>query len=451
VNKLKQWLKWAAISLLVLLLVPLAVWIGWNAFDETLDPLALAFGAPRASALADADNGYIAAIGMNAPDGASTFAFGQAWLARERAAARQGQTPQSGPATRLKGQVLCNPSRASCAEALRDNPDAIAAQLAARQEDLARYEQLLAYRHYEEVRDYDPAPDSELPSVANLNETQRAYLARAGLSLQQGQVEQALNMLEREFAFRRLMLNGSHSLLQKLIANNMYAVDLAFLADLLQHRGAELKPHAARLSAMLPALDPAALSLDAAIAVESHFVSQNYLMLGTRPDSVSNTIIYRLLGLVSKPNATRKLSYQVYSAMATASRASAKDFAAEWQKLPNPGDLFQVRFWDFFDNPVGKMSLSIAISNLDTYVLRMHDLDAFNRLLALRVSLLASDIDDAGIAAFVEHADPRLHDPYTEKPIVWDASARRLSVQVSEGLAKRQLVYVDKGCAFVQL
>jgi hypothetical protein len=218
----------------------------------------------------------------------------------------------------------------------------------------------------------------------------------------------------------------------------------------LEHRAAELKPHADRLRALLPMLEPAALSMEAAIAAESRYVSQRDMMPGANPDSIKDAIVLRLLGLISKPNATHNRSYQLYYAMANASRASAQDFATERKKLPDPAELFQFRFWDFFDNPAGKMSLSIAFSSLDRYVLEMHDLDAFNRLLALRVAVLASGVDEPGIAVLVEQSDARWHDPYSGKPMAWDAARRRLSVQVSEYATRRQQIYVEKGRAFVQ-
>jgi hypothetical protein len=450
-SKLKKGLKWLGMSLGVLLVAPLTVWIGWNSFDEALDARAVAYGAPQESKVADSENGYFAAIGMDAPVGTSTVAFGQAWVTERRATAREGRAQKLPEPRRASGQVQCNPLTSPCVKALLAKPDGIAGQLGAYSEDLERYEALLAYQRYEEVRDYDRGFDIEIPPVRNLREVQRAYLARVALTLLDGQGESAVIMLEREFAFHRLMLSGSHTLVPKLIARAMYATDLAFLADLLEHRAAELKPHAVRLGVQLAMLEPAALSMEEAIAAESRYVSQHDIMPGANPDSIKDSIVLRLLGLISKPNATHNLSYQLYSAMGNASRASAKDFSAERKKLPDPGELFQFRFWDFFDNPVGKLSLSFAISSLDRYVLEMHDLDAFNRLLALRVAVLASGVDELGIAAFVGQSDPRLHDPYSVKPMVWDPASRRLSVRVSEYATQRQLIYVDKGRAFVQL
>lgn len=450
-TKMKKWFKRLGLSFGVLLLATLTIWIGWNTFDEALDARAHAYGAPQASKVADSDNGYFAAIGMDAPEGTSTVAFGQAWVTERRATAREGRTQKLSEPKRTSGQVLCNPLSSPCVAALLAKPNEIAGQLGAYHEDLERYEALLAYQRYEEVRDYDRGSDIEVPSVRRLREVQLAYLARIGLTLLDGKVGPALTMLEREFAFHRLMLSGSHTLVPKMIARVMYVTDLAFLADLLEHRAAELKPHTDRLRVQLPVLEPVALSMEDAIAAESRYVSQHDMMPGANPNSIKDSIVLRLLGLFSKPNATHNLSCQLYSAIANASRASAQDFSAERKKLPDPAELFQFRFWDFFDNPVGKMSLSIAMSSLDRYVLEMHDLDAFNRLLALRVAILASDVEEPGIAAFVEQSDARWHDPYSGKPMVWDPVSRRLSVQVSEFAPGRQLVFVDKGRAFVQL
>jgi hypothetical protein len=190
-TELKKWLKWLALSFSVLLLAPLTVWIGWNTFDEGLDPRALAYGAPQASTVAATENGYLAAIGMDAPEGASTIAFGQAWVTERRAAAKAGRAHKLPESQRAKAQAFCNPLSSPCVAALLAKPNAIAGQLGAYHEDLERYEALLAYPRYEEVRDYDRGPDIEMPSVRRLREAQRAYLARIGLTLLDNPVEAA--------------------------------------------------------------------------------------------------------------------------------------------------------------------------------------------------------------------------------------------------------------------
>ena len=61
------WILLVASGLLLGLLV------GMNAFDEPLNAQAAALGEPRAPGVPEAQNGYLAVIGMGAADGAGVL------------------------------------------------------------------------------------------------------------------------------------------------------------------------------------------------------------------------------------------------------------------------------------------------------------------------------------------------------------------------------------------
>ena len=135
--------------------------------------------------------------------------------------------------------------------------------------------------------------------------------------------------------------------------------------------------------------------------------------------------------------------------MGTASLEPAVNFDNAWRKVPVAPQVREI--WDLFDNPVGKMMIALAVPSKGFVVWRMHDLDAFHRLVGLRIALLAAEVDTANIQSFVENADARFHDPYTGKPMVWDSVSKRLSAQASEDATKRRHKFVDKGRIFVQM
>ena len=86
-----------------------------------------------------------------------------------------------------------------------------------------------------------------------------------------------------------------------------------------------------------------------------------------------------------------------------------------------------------------------------SYAQRLHDLDAMNRLLGLGAEIIAADVDEEGIAAFVAQSDARFFDPYSGKPMAWDATARQLSFKVSHVIATRKLFNVDNGRLFLRM
>ena len=75
-------------------------------------------------------------------------------------------------------------------------------------------------------------------------------------------------------------------------------------------------------------------------------------------------------------------------------------------------------------NPVGKIIASVANPGYDKYVLRISDLMGISRLARLQVALVAAD-KNANIPALIA-ADKKLYDPYTGKPMSWDANKRQL-------------------------
>jgi len=443
-------LKWVGMAVLLLVVLPLAVVIIINAFDDKLDPKAAAYGAVRPASMADDENGYYAVIALSAPDGADGLAYARAWVAEGRAAANEKRAENRPPVKRAKRPDLCDPSQVSCIGAARDKAQEMAAQLESYREDLERYEKLLGYKRYEEAWDYVVRLDAQLPSYTGVIAAQRAHLLRAVLALNAGNVEDALGMVERDMAFQRVMLAGARTLIGKMVANALLMRDLALVMDMLQQQAPALKPHAARLAAMTPALDRNALRMDTAFEAEFGWVKQAY----ASPDAARSAGLGGLfetmgISLFYKKNATLNKAYEVYSGMATASQKSAAGFTEEWRKLPTMSGARP--WWDYIDNPVGKILLDVGMPSFDGYVLRMHDLDALNRLTGLRIAMLEADVSAEHAATFVAKSDARFHDPYTGKPMAWDASAKQLSFKGSENLAKRKLFNLENGRVVLKL
>ena len=241
-KQLQKGLKALAIVLLVAIVAVVAI----NAFDDKLDPGAAAAGEPRAPRVPDVQNGYFALLALGADDGTGGAAYAKAWLDEARAAAREKRIEKRAPVKRAKRPELCDPLRVSCLAALRDMRDAkdmkdmkdmkdnvaeTEALLDAWKEDLARYEKLIVSTAYEEVLDYPLRLESGLPSYVNLGTAQRAYLARAALAVQAGRTEEAVAQLEKDVAFQRVMLEGSRTLIGRMIAAANYSRDLAFNVD----------------------------------------------------------------------------------------------------------------------------------------------------------------------------------------------------------------------------
>jgi hypothetical protein len=437
-----------------LIVLPIALFAANNFFfDDALDARVDALGQPVTPGVPEAQNGYPALIAMGAADGADAASHARAWLAETRAAARENRPVSEVQVVRAKRPDLCDAAQTSCLAAVTDKTDEVAAQLEAYREDLQRYENLLAYRAYEEILDYPLRLDSRIPSYGFMGSAQRAYLVRAALAVQAGKIDDALSAVEQDMAFQRVMLVGARTLIGKMVAAANYTRDLAFVADLLQTSNADLEPFAPRLTEMLKPIPPAALRMDAVFDTEFGLTKQSFTHLGTGRSPGFWGWTQRLAEsgtrFFYKPNATINKAYAGHLQQVALARNSPAVLARmEQSPAPAPEAL---HFWDYLDNPIGKIMLQIAAPSFASYALRLHDLDAYNRLMGLGAEIIAADVGAEGVANFVAQSDARFYDPYTGRPMAWDAASKQLSFKASDALARRKLFNMENGRVILRM
>lgn len=445
---MKVFLKWTGVSIVAVVLAFIAI----NLFDEGLAPQAATYGKPRTPKVPDPENGYFALLAMDASDGADGMAYARAWLDEARAAARDGRRSILPARVQAKRPDLCDPRENSCLAVVRENGGQIAQQLELFTEDLARYEALIALKRFEEVLDYPFGPESDLPAYAPMARAQRAYLLRVALDFEAGRVEDGIAALERELAWQRLFLTESRMLVSKMVAIASYWRDLMFVRNLLETKSAELAPFLPRLQVMLGPLDAAVLNLPRVVEVEFGLVLTAYLKISPDRTDIGQLVSWYFGGgaLLYQPNATVNHAYRYYSTLgnsvfgARAHRVVSewKAFSESWHDLP---------WWRCVYNPIGKILLSVSMPVWDDYALRMHDLDALNCLVALRVELLASGVNPEQMAESIAASDRRFHDPYTLKAMRWDTAKKRLYFEAASRRVKELKSGVEDGLVFVSL
>lgn len=445
---MKKALKWLGIIFLLLVVLPLAVVIVINLFDDKLDPALAAYGEPRAVTVPEAENGYHAVLAMGAGDGADGHAYAKAWVAEARAAAKENRLEKQVTPKRAKRADLCDTTRTSCLTVVRDKADGVKTQLEAYKEDLERYENLIAAKRYEEVLDYPLRAVSGLPSYAPLMAAQRAYLLRAAQAAEAGDMEATLAAVEKDIAFQRVFLDNTRTLIGRMVAASAYLRDLSFVAELMQQRKADLTPYLPRLRDMLKPLSAASLKLGPALETE---FAMSKLLLRNPLVQIENTdvsLVERLgMTFFYKPNATTNLAYrQIMEGIAIAEGPAnmiKSASAARRQKESGMG------LRDYVDNPAGNILVRIAAPDFGEYGLRLHDLDGYNRLIGLWVEMAAAGVgtDDAG--EFAAKSEPRFHDPYTQKPMRWDAAKKRLYYEAQGSAMSRRVIGVENGKVFV--
>jgi hypothetical protein len=445
-----QLMRPLVIVVLAATVLPLLAVIIVNSVDEALEPKAESFGVPRASSVPDGVNGYYALIALAAPGGTDGFAYAKAWVAEARAAARENRREKRIDAKHDQRSQICDPVQLSCLATAQEKVDEVWAQIDAHKEEIERYEALIAFPRYEEVLDFPQRLGSQFPSYRAVNLAQRAFLLRAALAAASGSMDAAVAAAERDIAFQRAMLAGARTVLGKMVAAANYWRSLAFVSDLIQRYDVELVPLRERLQAMTQPLETSMLQI--APLIETEFSANRALFrnpVSRQVDGDEARLIERIaVRLAYKPNATINRAYVIFSKAQAQASVPAKQLAATHAMQDAEVEL---RLWDYIDNPIANILLSIAMPDFRNYALRLHDLDAFSRLIALRAEMLAAGISADGAAEFASKSRARHYNPYTMKPIAWDAARRQLWFKPYAPNASRKQFNTAPGRVYVQL
>ena len=446
---MRKALIWVGIALGALVLAPLLVVVMINLPDEDLAPEVAAYGVPRAPSVPEAENGHYALLALNASDGEDAMDYARAWVAEARSAARENRAEKLPVTRRAQRPALCDPRKARCLAHVQSNRAEAEQQLEAFREDLARYERLLAYRRYEEVLDYRLRSDSTLPPHGPLAQAQRAYLLRTAVAIEAGRTEAALGALERELAWQRAFLNGSRLLIGKTMAMENYWRDLMFVAELVQAKPAQMLPFAARLQALLVPLDGAPKT-KAALETEFRFAGAAFDEAASGRGEGGSIPERIVIALFFKRNATLNRAFRQFASLSgTVFEQPAHRVEAGWEAFSKAW--LERPLWEYAYNPAGKVIIEAGALGWKDYPYRAYDLVAFSRLLALRVELHAANVTAEQVPRAIEASAERLRDPYTLKPMRWDAAHKRFCFEAKGARSRTLAPGVEKGRVCLEL
>jgi hypothetical protein len=77
-------------------------------------------------------------------------------------------------------------------------------------------------------------------------------------------------------------------------------------------------------------------------------------------------------------------------------------------------------------NPTGEILALISIPHLSAYIETGHNMEGLRRLALLKVLAHAEGLPPQRMQAFLDAHAADLGDPYTSKPMKWDAEKRRI-------------------------
>jgi hypothetical protein len=453
----------AGLVALVLLFVLGVVII--NFYDPPLSDQAKALLLAPPNPYPADDNLYLAIAGMEGPsegpEGRSITAMGQERIETYNQALDSMlrnpallKVDDKWTSTKLaySGELGLGPTRStSIWMDAKSHRDGIAAALASNQILYQRYLALhRLHGYYETARPSYLAPMVYVPTQLRI-----LYLADLANRMQTGnalQQREALNDLQQDLQMWKAVLQGEGTLVGKMLAASSLHADLILLADFIDDPNSDLASLDDVLDPMLLPFDLKDLRIGNAFPAEFRGTAvlfkslANYPNAASTPSDTQNGISSAFQVHFFKLNATENMSaanatqWTALADSAPGQFLQNREATRAWvkQNAPNPSP------WSLY-NPVGKFLVALAISQSDSYPLRVYDVAAYQRLVLLVFQLKRQHIAPADVASFlVAHPEWSTH-PVDGKPFSWNAQSGELAINtLAENSKQRRFSVVLK-------
>ena len=436
-SQLVTGIKWLFYLLAALIVGVLLI----NLFDQHLHPDIPAFADFSSEGVPPEQNAYFALMGQAAALGSDPHALGMELVKQVNQLVDQGKgnDPVSmeipdklyGPGKiQLRGAIttLCERDAHRCLPAYRQKAQQIAQMLRDNQVLIARTYRLYHYPHYRETMQQTIA--APFPMYGTLGSD--LILAKIGLQATRGEQLPALEALEQEVRFWRMVLRESRMLITKMVAVARLKRSFRLTSEIM----ATYPPNSAQTAILMRILAPlGAEELNMARTFRSEFVFTKTILedisATDMADAGKELTTWKLTGLfLFKRNATINLIYARDRDLAALGILPADEFLKQAIQIQaHAAQRPHWRSWHFAYNPVGKILGEIAIPDYVQYIARIHNLDGLLRLVKLQLLMQQRAIPNTQGADFLAKTDPALTNPYTQQPMEWDPALHVLYFQ----------------------
>lgn len=443
-------LKWGFISLVIIYVALLAI----NAKDEEPSPEFTAIQTlPKITQ--DKDNGYLALVGMIAPEGEDIFDYGRQWVETYAAAntsaaidlaegsfisgkSRSGEIKFKG-----NSDDLCDPTKVSCISRAKGNSASRWKSLADDNKIfVARGQRIAETTRYEES--YLPPLGIVSRAPSYHSDAHLLALNLIAVDVAEGQIGNAIAALESRITFDRRALLGSHGLINAMLSAAWLRQDFALLAEIVGTRSPELieqKPILLRMTEPLTLgqIRDTALRMHEGGARQavslfstSYYPMQENMYGESVEDGLPTRMMKKILAPLHKHQATQNLVANIESPFLPRLKEFMPEMVDSWierdamyKQITLDAALFS---WDVLYNPVGKFNVymyGVGHGFMDRYTVRVSDLAGIINLARLQIEVVTEGVKDSDLPAYISSKD-EFNNPYTSKPMGWDYSARQL-------------------------
>jgi len=337
---------------------------------------------------------------------------------------------------------FCDPGRQACLDAYRE-----ASKLADLEKQVAlylkRYARLIAYPGYEDRPLF--TFNDLFPVYGEVTFASRLAVAGAARMIAAGQHREGAERIASDLRFWRRAQAGSNHLLGKMLAANRISADLKLLNELIARYPVFAAQQATQLVEMTRPFSPSEIEYRTVLRHEQAAAMRQLHALGQAPWNTREEMrdFAKLIGSLKVdnlatvapagylPNATLNLLFELNTTQAPV-------WSAAPGVLPQVEQEVRTRLMAVMQqrtgglamlyNPTGKAILNATYPEFENYHFRLHDLDGYLRATALHARIRATGSKGSAIPTLIAQAGAAYYDPYTGKPMVWNAEKHSLSV-----------------------
>ena len=433
-----KWLGLGLATLFVLVVLTYGVLLVINRADEPPSAIALAFAEliDEVAAPYQPENAVPYFAGLRAGRGVDPRAVGEAWLDWSRLSYEE-QLAQDAPGGGVSLRLLipserpalddlmgtCGEPQPACLSLLDDQSAALSAELAELDWLMARYDRLLRHSAWQE-----PATESYLSIPAygealTLNQLFGLHVWRLAHA---GEVERALDELDREALFWRMALVETRLLVGKMLIAEMLKRNMLWTNAVL--RKADYAGHVPMV--WQQELTPEERSMQRSFAGELHLAASEMTQRTSEDLDLFDALLRSLENSLFQPQATANLFAARYHDVHQALSVPYPQLEAELNRLrEREQEMGEAGIFRLY-NPVGHIFGQMTSGSHAHYGLRIADLEGLRRLMLLADALRDGDVAAPTVPSRLAGAEFR--NPYTGDPFSWDADSKAL---IFNGLA----------------
>ena len=437
-------LKWIAGALLGLIIVIGLCW--WLIPDEELNPDARKF-TDTAAVPPAAKNAYFMIWGLTASPELDPHVVGrQIVAAHDRMQAAEKDLAKFKPDTFYGDHPLtfpkdskrfCDVEKENCLMVYHAKRAQMVAQVEEKKIYLARYRKIREYEDFAtaisqityqtHVPNWQPIlrmsdlVDGDIAERMKTKSTQKA----------------ALEELAAEVTSWRRFLQGNDWLITQMIAVATLGRKYRLASEIMDAYPEVVAAHPALMTKITAPLSPADTNVMTSMAAEARFTIGTFADMDTNRRFLTDSFFVGLPGLplraafaagAFRPNASTNDGYLIFKEAIDLFAKSPKEVLEGRAALvARQEKMSRITLGTIFYNPVGRITIATHPSDFTQYAFRITDLIGLSRLLELKRRIIEGNIALDNVAAALANAGTELMDPYTEKPMQWDAATKRIS------------------------